>query len=325
MTVGCAVAVLYGVAAFAGFRQQGALQSFGFLGLVPLAVGAVPLLLVDPAQVNNYRRLILVPWISILALLALLPLLFGEGALCLIMLGAPFIGVALLVTLTQWILNALRIRAGKRAKAAGAGLLMLLPFVCWQVERGALPTESETTASSIDVAAAPADVWPLLAEVAPIAAAEFKPGILHVLGVPRPLRASVDRAALGGKRTGYFESELRFDEVITRYSAPRDLAFSVAVDLARLRPGSAERHAFGAGCLRFDSAAYHLEALPGGSTRLQLESRYVVRTGVNRYAKFWARLIASDFQDRLLALLKARAEADRLDSAAGHVEALVER
>jgi hypothetical protein len=129
---------------------------------------------------------------------------------------------------------------------------------------------------------------------------------------------------LCGKRTGYFESGLRFDEVITRYAAAHDLELSVTVDTTRLRAGSAERHAFGEGYLPFNSAAYHLEALPGGGTRLQLASSCAVRTGVNRYARFWARLIARDFQDRVLEVLKARAET-QAPRAARPVEALAEK
>ena len=86
------------------------------------------------------------------------------------------------------------------------------------------------------------------------------------------------------------------------------MSFSIAVDPRMLRPGSAERHAFENGYFRFVDATYSLAELPGGGTELVLTSRYAVESGVNWYGKLWADAIVRDFQDRVLAVIKARSE-----------------
>jgi hypothetical protein len=89
------------------------------------------------------------------------------------------------------------------------------------------------------------------------------------------------------------------------------MTFSIAVDPRTLREGSAEQHAFQTGYFRFIDAAYDLEPLSATATRLHLSSRYVIKSGANWYGKLWADAVVRDFQDRVLRVLKGRAELAR--------------
>jgi hypothetical protein len=87
------------------------------------------------------------------------------------------------------------------------------------------------------------------------------------------------------------------------------MTFSVSVDPTTLRAGSAERHAFETGYFRFVDASYRLTPTAGG-TRLELSSRYVIKSGLNAYGRRWSHALISDFQARVLRVLKGRVERD---------------
>lgn len=312
LVTGACVGLLYGIVAFVAFGHLRALPTVAFTILVPLAISSLSYLFTDDAQLQNFEKLLLTPWLGAGAVLVAFVAVFGEGAICFAVLLGPFVGIALIATTVMWAVRATNLRiASRKKKAAGVGLL-LLPWLVAPAElRWGMPTEQHEVEAAIEVHAPPEQVWTYLAEVDTIGPSEFHPGPFHWLGVPRPIRARVDRAASGGHRTGEFSEGLRFDEVITVFEPATRMAFSVDVDPARLRPDSAERHAFGQGYFRFVDATYRLEGLRPGWTRLRLSSRYVLTSGVNGYGRLWADAIVGDFQERVLAVLKGRAERGR--------------
>lgn len=310
LTIAIVCGVIYSLAAFALLKADQALASMAFLIFVPVALGAVPILFTDDDQATLYRRVVFLPWIAALTYLVGLLLVFREAGICLAMLSLPVLIATIAGTLIAWIFKSRALRKRKqRARVTGVAL-MLLPFVLAPVEAAYLrhPQRLETT-SSVAVAAPAAFVFSRLAEVATIDEREYPPGLLHHLGVPRPIRATVDRAALGGHRLGEFEYGLTFEERITTFDPPRKMGFSIDVDASRLRMESAERHAFENGYFRFVDATYDVVPVDETSVRLTLSSRYVLTTSVNWYGELWAGAIIGDFQDRVLSLLRGRIEA----------------
>lgn len=307
LLTGLAVSVAYGLIAYFLFLQNKDLASVAFLGLVPLAIGALPLLISDVDQIKSYVYVFFLPWVSIFGTFALLFALLKEGALCILLLGLPFYALAMVGTLIAVIIRAFVIRSNKRKLAAAA--LMLLPFLVVGLEQRYLVREHEVTLRSVRIVAAPAtEVFDRLAEFETIRDDEYEPGFFHYLGVPRPIRATVDRKALGGHRIGYFEGGLEFRELITAYDSPRRMTFDIAVDPSVLPEGSTERHALELGYFRFVDATYTLEPVGDGRVRLELSSRYVARSSVNAYGELWANAIITDFQDRVIDILARRCE-----------------
>jgi hypothetical protein len=226
----------------------------------------------------------------------------------LIVLALPIIAILMLVTLIAWVVSALVLRSRKARVAAGI-VLLLLPFVVLPLERRYLVRdEIVAVESTVFVRARPEMVWRHLSTVDTIAIEELPPSLLMNLGVPRPVRATVDFEGLGARRVGEFEDGLRFDERIIAFEPPTTLGFSVDVDAEKLRPHSTERHAFEAGYFRFVDAYYRIEPAGAGTVQLSLTSRYRMTTSVNPYGKLWAHAIIVDFQDAVLHVLKSRVE-----------------
>jgi hypothetical protein len=300
-------AAMYVVAAYFVFRQLREMPTVAFLCLVPGAMGAVPLLFRDPEQTRLYQWILFVPWMAIATAFLLLALTGNEGILCMLVLASPFAAAGLVGTFVGWLTAAI-LRRSSLERAAGVAM-MLLPLAFLPVENRWLVREERITVeSSVVVRASASTVWGLLAEFETIQPSEYRDGFFHWAGLPRPIRATVDRPELGGHRTGEFEGGLRFDEVITAFDPPRRMGFSVDVDPTTLRPDSAERHAFESGYFRFLDAGYQLEDVDAEHVRVKLSSTYVVKTSVNAYGKVWANAVIEDFQDRVLTVLQARAE-----------------
>jgi hypothetical protein len=308
VAAGIALSVAYGLASYLRFDHARGMPTISFLIVLPAVMGAIPLLFADVEQIKNYLYLLLIPWFTIGLFFLVLYIPGLEALVCLVVLASPFIFVAMLGTLIAWIIRAFILRSAAQRRAA-ALLSMLLPFAALGIERGLpVPEETVRVVSSTVVAAPAGALFRGLAEVDTIEDAEYQVGIWNRLGVPRPIRATVDRAALGGRRTGQFEYGLRFDEVITTFDAPRTMAFDIAVDPSTLRPNSTERHALEGGYFRFVDATYTIEPVDADRVRLTLASRYVVRSTVKAYGNLFGRALVGDFQDRVLAVLKRRAE-----------------
>lgn len=310
LTEGVALGGFYALVVFAVFRQVHLLPTMAFLVLVPAALGAVPQLIADEDQISLYVNCLMRPWMSVIAFLVGTAVFFREAGVCLIVLAIPFLAMSVFGALIVWIYQAHKLSVEKRKKAAL--LLALLPLIFAPLEGAYLMRTEERSAScSVEIEAPASAVFARLAEVETIQESEYRSSLFTWLGVPRPIRATIDRAALGGKRVGEFEYGLRFDEVITRFDVDRAMAFSIGVDPRSLRVGSAERHAFETGYFRFHDATYRLEALSMQRTRLHLSSSYMIRSGWNAYGRLWSHALITDFQDHVLAILKSRIERDR--------------
>jgi hypothetical protein len=309
-------AAAYGIFTYFTFDEFGALPSLGFACLVPVAMGAATLLFSDPDQLNLYVRIVFGPWMAVIVSLLGLFAIAREGALCLVILLAPFLALALVGSLIGWLIAALVVRSRKKRRAAGI-VSVLLPFAFLPVDHLLQEEEVVQVRTTTTIHASAEDVWSRLANFDTITSEELPSSTFDLLDVPRPIRARAEHDGVGARRVGEFEHDLAFDEVIIETDAPHALAFSVDVDPTDLRPGSAERHAFEGGYFRFVDARYLITEQPDGTLEVSLTSRYHLRTSINAYGKLWANALISDFQSRVLHVLRKRAEAHA--SSAPHI------
>ena len=281
--------------------------SYSFLALVPVALGAVPLLFSDPDQVAWFRKAFFIPWVSTLGLFLVLLAARAEGPICFLVLLGPFV---LFISAGIWVVRAVGLRRLKKAQRKAAGIaLLLLPFVAVGLEhRWLARAETNLVATTVTVHAAPATVWAQIVEVAPLDDRELPPGLLNRLGLPRPLQATVDALRTGGVRTGRFEDGLRFVETIRDYQPASRLLVDVSVDRSSLGGLPSLRHAFEGGYFSLSRVEYRLQPLAGGDTQLTLSCRYGLHTSVNFYGRAWMGLILRDFEVRLLQAVRSRAE-----------------
>ena len=318
LLLGGLVGTAYGLLAYAAFTSaghlawgpgRGVVASFSYLALVPLALSAVPLLFSDPDQMTWYRSALFIPWVSTFGMFLLLAVTQIEGALCFLVLVVPFV---LLISTGVWLVRALSLWRLRKARRRAAGLLMmLLPFLTASFEhRWLTRVETNSVETVVLVRAAPGEVWRQIVEVPFIDDRELAPGLLHRLGLPRPLRATVDAPRLGGQRIGFFDGGLRFKETILAFEPQRRMLLGVTVDPATIANLPSLRHALEGGYMRLLAVEYRLHPQEvAGETRLSLACRYELRSSVNLYGQAWVNLILRDFEERLLPVIQARAEA----------------
>jgi len=135
------------------------------------------------------------------------------------------------------------------------------------------------------------------------------PAYLSVLGLPKPLRAEVIEAGVGGRRVAYFDNGKRFTQEITVWNPLDQYAFTFQAD-----PGFRVGHVLdlAEGPFRMRTGTYTLSVVAGG-IRLQLESQYELRgvRGVSLIPPVW--LVLSMFQKYLLRGIKANAERENAE------------
>jgi hypothetical protein len=168
-----------------------------------------------------------------------------------------------------------------------------------------LQTSFEHVSNTIEIDAPPAVVWKNVIRFDEIQPAERKWLFAYAVGIPAPVKATLDREAVGGLRQGIFANGLTFHEVIQTWEPHRRVSFSI-------KPFAPSVYApfdqIGSRYLDLLDAEYSIDSLPGGKTRLTLSSRHRVSTRYNFYSTTLTRFFMSEFQGDLLRIVKLRAE-----------------
>jgi hypothetical protein len=217
-----------------------------------------------------------------------------------------FVIVAALGGLLGWFIR--RARAGRASRNAVMCFASVLPFLAAPFE-SRLPeaTERRVVQNEIRIHAAPAAVWEQIRSVPLIDKRELPFSVAHLIGLPRPLEATLSHDGIGGVRNATFERGLAFKEVVTQWEPGRALAFSIHADTV---PAGALDDHVAVGGPYFDvlDGAYRIEPLPGGDVLLHLESQQRLSMRFNGYAGMWTSFIMSDLQQAILVVIAHRSE-----------------
>lgn len=303
--------VLYGLVARLVFGSTQISQflstlSFGFLGVVPIAIGAITVYVRyrrDAGQVNGFFD----PWLTSLFFLAVVAVLTLELFICIVM-ASPlfFIMSSIGGVITKWVLQLFERR--KRVQASFVILFLIAPYILTPLEQRMPQADLiRTVRDSIDIDADAMTIWANITEVAPIQPEEQRLTLLQIVGIPRPLQATLDGEGVGAVRHGQFEYGLRFEEVITHWQPGERLTFDIDA-----QPTDATQEPFNMiGGAYFDilSAEYAFEPLEDGQMRLHLSSEYRLSTRINAYGGLWVDVALHDFQQAVLSVVKRRSEA----------------
>ncbi len=153
---------------------------------------------------------------------------------------------------------------------------------------------------------APAEVvWQHITEVD---IASFRhPAYFALLGIPKPLRAEIVRAGVGGARTAFFANGRRFIQQITAWQPFERYAFTFQAD-----PGFRVGYLLDLadGPFRMAAGAYHITPGDGGVT-LALSSAYELHGLAGLGLRLPVRLVLELFQRYLLRGIKANAEREK--------------
>ncbi|HYO23242.1 MAG TPA: hypothetical protein VER36_12620 [Flavisolibacter sp.] len=310
LLAGIVTAVVYGLLARYLFGKTNQIASLTFFFVVPALLGYLPLLFVSKELLQKRWVVFVSPAVTILVFCIVMFLLGIENVLCLLILLAPFL---LLSVIGAWVGSVVyrRIRLNRERKQQDLLVLAIIPFLVAPLE--ALiksPTQTWGMESWVVIDALPQTVWKNIVAVPTIKQHEYKAGFFNRLGVPRPLRASVDLWAKGGHRTGEFDGGLTIREVITEYNENKKISFAITIDTATVGNDVFQQHVLKGAYFSFVDAAYSLQPLSGGRTKLVLSSGYRLTSKFNFYGRWWGDKILSDFQSRLLEVIKNRCEGE---------------
>lgn len=296
--VGSLAGVLVGVGSF--FLIRGPQMGLVMFALVPFLSG-FSISLVTERSSSTQAAIFL----SLLVSLAFLVIGGFEGLLCAVM-AFPFLiaglvfGVAAGHVFRRRVLERLRHRAG-----ATMLLLALAPVLAFAGRKVELRTSGdlrrEIVSDSIFLQAPPEVVWAHIQSIDSINVS--KPWLMYI-GLPIPVRCTLERGGVGAKRTCYFNNGF-IQETITEWSPPYHMGLSI--DRTNM-PG---RHWLG-----FESAAYELHQ-EGNATRLTRTTTIASRLRPVWYWRYFERVGVASEHRYILNDLSQRMARLPLDATAG--------
>ncbi|MBO9565765.1 MAG: hypothetical protein J7621_23515 [Niastella sp.] len=187
--------------------------------------------------------------------------------------------------------------------------LFLIPLLTGLLEdRFPTPTKVYEIRTPVRIHAPSAIVWENVIRVKEIGKEEYSKGFFNYAGIPRPLFAELDKDTVGATRIGHFEGGLTFRETVINWERNRKVSFSIEVIPGSIRNAIFDQHILKGNHFKFLNASYELKSINDKETELTLVCSYQLDTKINGYGSFWGNRLLTDFQERLLAVIKKRCD-----------------
>lgn len=279
--------------------------SIAYIFVLPVILGAIPVLFSTKEQLKSYKTYLLLPWGIVLTFFFLGFISGFEGMLCLIVIFGPFI---LLGSLGAFIFRILKLRNKTDQTKLYASLL--LPFLVIMIESNIEPKdEFHTVRTSIEVNADKSVVWTNIKNVKDIKASEIAWHFIHFIGIPKPLDGRLDKEGVGGIRKITWEKGIKFEEKIKTWEEGKGFTYDINVDSQSIPPTTLDEHVM-IGGKYFDvvEGAYSIDSIDQSKCIITLQCKYRVSTTLNFYSKWWADYVLNDFNVMILEVIKARSE-----------------
>ena len=306
LIIGIVIGIAYGLVTRLVFGERATLASITYLFIFPTILGIFPLIFADNDQLKSYKNIIFIPWLTVATYFLTMFLVGIEEFICLLILAGHFF---ILGTIGAFIYRLVQIN--KQKNKGKILTLIFIPFLFAPIEEYIKsPSATFKIESDVIISAKPGTIWNNIVEVKTIQENEYNSGFFNDIGIPRPIRATVDRKEIGGQRIGSFEGGLKFVETITQYEPKKIVSFDITVDPKSVRPNVFDQHVLNGNYFTFVDATYELTPLSNGQVNLKLSSNYQLTSTINFYGKFWGDIILKDFQDRLLYVIEKRCETE---------------
>jgi len=192
---------------------------------------------------------------------------------------------------------------------AGVGMALLVPLFVAVEPRAASPRHEVVTV--VDIAAPPGVVWRYVVSFPDLAPPTER---LFWMGVAAPTRARIVGSGVGATRYCDFTTG-SFVEPITAWEENRLLAFDITAQAPPMTEWSPYREVNPPhldGYFRATHGEFRLTPLPGGRTRLEGRTAYVVDMFPQRYWTLPAGRIVAAIHERVLRHIAALAEEEEL-------------
>jgi hypothetical protein len=311
MLAGVPVAALYALLVWFVFGRSWGNDAFGrmtlgFLFVAPFVVGIIAVSVAPRDVRTSWSYGLIASLASCGSGLVLLMGLALEGWICVVMLAPAALVMALIGgLLATWVARRL---TRPEQQSHLALLFALAPFLVTPIESQFSTGDAfQTVTVRQPIGADAATVWHQITHFEPITPQEHHPSAFHLLGLPKPVSATLMGSGLGVVRKGMYENGLTFREVVTAWEPERTFAFTIAIDPET--PMELPYGGIGGPHLDIYAARYTIEPVSDGTVMLVLESSHRVTTRFNQYSGAWTSFILADLQGYLLRIVKARAEA----------------
>jgi hypothetical protein len=280
--------------------------SVWFLGLLPGTLCALICYIGDPDQNRSGGFYFLVPVALVATVIASLALIVREGVICLAMMSPIWL-------VTGWAGAFLLRNQRRRARSARTlqSSFLIVPMMAAMVEAQIpVPHEQVLLSRSVLVLATPAEIWPNAVASRSIGPHEGRWNITqNIIGVARPRGIELQGKGVGAVRTAYWGDHIHFEERITAWAPCQKLAWAFNFANSSLAQYTDEHISPDGQFLKIDTGDYTITPIALNLTKLTLNTRYIAKTHVNPYAKWWGELLLGDVQNNVLAIIKDRSEA----------------
>jgi len=305
LLIGLLAGVLYAFIAMLIMQREHMNVSVSYIFVLPLVMGAIPVLFSTKEQLSSYKTYLLLPW-GITITFFLLCLLFGfDGVICLMIIIGPFL---ILGSLGAFIFSLLKQKNNDRKTPLYSSLL--LPFLFLFIESDfEAKDQYHIISTSIEIHADPEVVWENIKNVKDIQPEEIKPHFVHLIGVPKPLNGELNKEGVGGIRAITWQKGIKFKEIIRTWEEKESFTYDIEVDPSSIPPTTLDEHVM-IGGRYFDviEGGYKVTSVSLNRTLVTLYCKYRVTTNLNFYSKWWADLMLDDFNEMILEVIKSRCE-----------------
>jgi hypothetical protein len=280
------------------------LFSITFVWIVPFVIGMVPMFFASERQLSKSGYRIFTPCLTVLLFFLFCFTSRAEDFICILIISAPFLLAAMIGGSIIGILL-LKYRQNKNTLYS----VLLIPFICGMIEEQfKMPTGTYHVNTVTIINATPQNIWQHVVRVDQINITEYHKGFFNYAGIPQPLYAELNKDTIGATRIGHFEGGLKFIETVNHWERNKKVSFNIAVLPSTIRNTIFDKHILMGNHFKFIDASYTLKKINNNQTELCLSSSYKLDTRVNQYATLWGDALLSDFQERLLAVIKLRCE-----------------
>lgn len=279
--------------------------SIAYIFILPLLLGAIPVLFSTKEQLQSYKAYLILPW-GITLTFFFLAWAFGfEGMICLTIIVAPFLALG---TLGAFVYRLIKLK--KEGKGNKLYVSLAIPMLFLLIETNIQPTNQiHTVTTSIEINTNRAKVWEHLKNIKNIRPDEIETHFIHLIGIPKPLNGQLDKEEIGGVRSISWEKGIKFREQIKSWDEGIGFAYDINVDPNSIPPTTLDEHVM-IGGKYFDvlEGSYKIDKLGQTKSLVTLSCTYRVTTNLNFYSKLWADFILDDFNEMILEVIKKRSE-----------------
>jgi len=312
--LGVLIGALYGLALryfFSGGLENpfsfADLFSVTFIWIVPVMIGITPMFFATNDQLGSRYYRAFTPVLTNLVFFIFCFITRIEDLLCIIIMAFPFMCGAMV---GGFVFGALILTFRERKGIMYS--VLLVPFLAGAIEEQfKAPSGIYEVKNTVIINNNADSIWNNVIRVKEIKDGEYSKGIFNYVGIPRPLYAELDKNGTGGNRVGHFEGGLTFKEKVDEWDPGKKVSFDIEMVPSTMRPTIFDQHVLRGKHFKFVGASYELMRINNNRTLLTLTSSYQLDTRINYYASVWGNFLLSDFQQRLLEVIKNRCENEK--------------